>query len=238
MHRYAPQLHECDAACRLSVPGRPTSDKRSAETNRSGHAVTKTVRPRQNLPCCVLTATLERLDTSAGWFLLGRQLALLGATSRGCTRCESRPDTARPRAAVPPERCSRAGLRRSGRDWGRCAARSRDDARGHVPTQRHHTPTATAALSPGGLPAPYACMGERAQRVCRVVASRLRQACRWALSIDRRPGLVYRRRNVALSAGVPKLQLLSATLIVTPGGTIWSMRSSRSLGRSIPSAAR
>src|SRR5260221_9101399 len=53
-----------------------------------------------------------------------------------------------------------------------------------------------------------------------------------------RPGLVYRRRNAALSAGVPKFQLLSATLIVTPGGTIWSMRSSRSLGRSIPSAAR
>src|SRR5207302_6764432 len=52
------------------------------------------------------------------------------------------------------------------------------------------------------------------------------------------PGLVYRRRNAALSAGVPMFHMLSAMLIVTPGGTIWSMRSSTSLDRSIPSAAR
>ena len=52
------------------------------------------------------------------------------------------------------------------------------------------------------------------------------------------PGLVYRRRNAALSAGVPMFHMLSAMLIVTPGGTIWSMRSSTSLDRSIPAAAR
>jgi deazaflavin-dependent oxidoreductase (nitroreductase family) len=53
-----------------------------------------------------------------------------------------------------------------------------------------------------------------------------------------RPGLLYRRRNAAPSAVVPMFHMLSATLIVTPGGTIWSMRSSRSVDRSIPSAAR
>ncbi len=51
------------------------------------------------------------------------------------------------------------------------------------------------------------------------------------------PG-VYRRRDAASSAVVPNSHILSATLIVTPGGTIWSMRSSRSLGRTTPSAAR
>ena len=49
---------------------------------------------------------------------------------------------------------------------------------------------------------------------------------------------VYRRRDAAPSAVVPTFHMLSATLTVTPGGTIWSIRSSTSLGRSIPSAAR
>ena len=40
----------------------------------------------------------------------------------------------------------------------------------------------------------------------------------------------YRRRNAASSAVVPKFHMLSATLIVTPGGTISSMRSSTSAG--------
>jgi hypothetical protein len=70
------------------------------------------------------------------------------------------------------------------------------------------------------------------------VVGRFRSLCGRVGGWPARPGLVYRRRNAALSAGVPKFQLLSATLIVTPGGTIRSMRSSRSLGRSIPSAAR
>jgi len=51
-------------------------------------------------------------------------------------------------------------------------------------------------------------------------------------------GLLYRRRNAASSAVVLKFHMLSATLIVTPGGTISSMRSSTSPDRSVPSAAR
>ena len=50
--------------------------------------------------------------------------------------------------------------------------------------------------------------------------------------------LPYRRRNGVSSALVPTFHMLSATLIVTPGGTIWSMRSSTSVDNSIPSAAR
>jgi len=53
-----------------------------------------------------------------------------------------------------------------------------------------------------------------------------------------RPGLLYRRRNAASSAGEFLPHMLSATLTVTPGGTIASMRSSRSPGRLMPSAAR
>ena len=34
------------------------------------------------------------------------------------------------------------------------------------------------------------------------------------------PGLVYRRRNAALSAGVPMFHMLSATLIVTRGNDL------------------
>ena len=52
-----------------------------------------------------------------------------------------------------------------------------------------------------------------------------------------RPWLLYRRRDVAVSAVVPTSHMLSVTLIVTPGGTISSMRSGTSAGRSIPSAS-
>ncbi len=45
------------------------------------------------------------------------------------------------------------------------------------------------------------------------------------------------RRTAASSAVVLKFHVLSATLIVTPGGTTWSMRSSTSLDRSIPAAS-
>ena len=53
-----------------------------------------------------------------------------------------------------------------------------------------------------------------------------------------RPGLLYRRRNAAPSAEVLVLHMLSAMLTVTPGATISSMQSSRSLDRLMSSAAR
>src|SRR5271169_1794684 len=46
--------------------------------------------------------------------------------------------------------------------------------------------------------------------------------------------VAYRRRDAAVSAAVPKSHMLSAMLIVAPGGTISSMRSSTSSERSIP----
>ena len=48
----------------------------------------------------------------------------------------------------------------------------------------------------------------------------------------------YRRRHAAVSDPVPTSHMLSTTLIVTPGGTIWSMRSSTSVDKPTPSAAR
>ena len=48
----------------------------------------------------------------------------------------------------------------------------------------------------------------------------------------------YRRREEVVSAVVPNSHMLSATWIVTPGGTIESMRSNTSADKSIPSAAR